>query len=80
MALSRGFRLYTIATVLVMVTFGAWSALEIPRVEAGLSTSWVGVKERIYWYAYQLWFIGLAVSLLRKRPECFVPDNPASVD
>lgn len=22
-------------------------------VEAGLPTPWVGVKERIYWYAYQ---------------------------
>jgi hypothetical protein len=76
MALSRRFRLYTIATVVLMVAFGAWSAMEIPQVEAGLITAWVGVKERIYWYAYQLWFIGLALTLLRerpswKRPACF---------
>jgi len=69
MALSRRFRLYTIATVVLMVAFGAWSAMEIPQVEAGLPTSWVGVKERIYWYAYQLWFIGLALTLLRERPS-----------
>jgi hypothetical membrane protein len=65
-ALGRRFRLYTIVTVVLMVAFGAWSAMEIPQVEAGLSTSLLGVKERIYWYAYQLWFIGLALTLLRE--------------
>jgi len=69
MALNRRFGLYTISTVVVMVAFGAWSAMEIPQVEAGLATSWVGAKERIYWYAYQLWFIGLALALLRERPS-----------
>ncbi|MDH4124473.1 MAG: DUF998 domain-containing protein [Gammaproteobacteria bacterium] len=48
-ALWRAFRLYTIATVAVMLIFGAWSATDIPRIEAGLSTPWVGVEERIYW-------------------------------
>jgi hypothetical membrane protein len=67
-ALGRHFRLYTIVTIVVMLAFGGWSAMEIPRVEAGLSTPWVGVKERIYWYAYQLWFIVLAVTLLRHGP------------
>ena len=69
MALGRRFRLYTIATVAVMLAFGAWSAMEIPEVEAGLATPWVGVKERIYWYAYQLWFIALALVLLRRGIE-----------
>lgn len=68
-ALGRPFRLYTIATVAVMLIFGAWSATDIPRIEAGLSTPWVGVKERIYWYAYQIWFISLALVLLRRRKE-----------
>ena len=67
-ALGRPFRLYTIVTIAVMLAFGGWSAMEVPRVEAGLSTPWVGVKERIYWYAYQLWFIVLAVTLLRHGP------------
>lgn len=67
LALGRRFRLYTIATVALMLAFGAWSAMEIPQVEAGLATPWIGVKERIYWYAYQLWFIGLALVLLRQR-------------
>lgn len=68
-ALGRSFRLYTIVTVVVMLGFGGWSAMDIPRVEAGLATPWVGVKERVYWYAYQLWFIGLALTLLRQRLE-----------
>jgi hypothetical protein len=67
--LERGFALYTIGTIAVMLVFGGWSAMEIGRVEAGLPTPWVGVKERIYWYSYQLWFIVLAVTLLRESRE-----------
>jgi hypothetical protein len=68
-ALSRRFALYTFATVGVMLAFGAWSAMEIPGVEAGMATPWVGVKERIFWYAYQLWFMGLALILLQERGD-----------
>lgn len=60
------FRLYTIVTVAVMLSFGAWSATEIPQVELGLPTPWIGVKERIFWYSYQVWFIVLAAVLLRE--------------
>ena len=65
-ALRKGFAIYTVATVAVMLLFGGWSAMEIPLVEAGLPTPWIGVKERIYWYSYQLWYIVLAVALLRE--------------
>lgn len=68
-ALGRRFAVYTAATVVVMLSFGGWSAMEIPRVAAGLSTPWVGVQERIYWYSYQLWFIVLAVRLLRETRD-----------
>jgi hypothetical protein len=60
------FRFYTIAMIVVALGFGAWSALEISRVEQGLATPWLGVKERIFWYAYQSWYIGLALRLLRE--------------
>jgi hypothetical protein len=69
MATGRRFALYTIVTVAVMLTFGAWSAMEIASVEAGAATPWIGVKERIYWYAYQLWFIGLGLTLFLERTE-----------
>ena len=65
-ALGRVFGLYTIGTVAVMLFFGIWSAMEIPQVEAGLPTPWIGVKERISWYSYQLWFLVLAGTLLRE--------------
>lgn len=41
--------------------------MEAPRIEAGLPTPWVGVRERIFWYAYQLWFLVLPVTLLREQ-------------
>lgn len=62
------FRVYTIVTIAVMLTFGAWSGMDAPRIEAGLATPWMGVKERIFWYAYQLWFAVLALTLLREPP------------
>jgi hypothetical protein len=58
------FRVYTIATIAVSVGFAWWSLSDAPLIEQGLATPWVGVKERIFWYAYQAWFVGLAVRLL----------------
>jgi hypothetical protein len=68
-ARGRKFAIYTVVTVAVMLLFGGWSAMEIPRVEAGLPTPWVGVKERIYWYSYQIWFVVLAILLRREVPD-----------
>jgi len=72
-ALGRAFALYTAATVVVMLAFGGWSTMDIPRVEAGLPTPWVGVRERIYWYSYQLWYIVLAIRLLREPTDAAAP-------
>jgi len=63
-AFGSGFQLYTVATIALVLAFGAWSALDAPRIEAGLATPWAGIKERIFWYAYQLWFAVLAFTLL----------------
>jgi hypothetical membrane protein len=63
------FRVYTILTVVLSVAFGAWAFSEVPRVEQGLETPWVGVKERIFWYGYQSWFIVLALTLLRQPTD-----------
>jgi len=65
-ALGRRFRLYTIATIVFALVFGAWSAMDIPRVGSGLATPWVGVKERLFWYGYQSWFIVLAFTILHQ--------------
>ncbi len=65
--LDRKFRLYTIFTIVLMLIFGAWSGMDSPLVVAGLPTPWLGVKERIMWYSYQLWFIVLSLRLLQQR-------------
>jgi multisubunit Na+/H+ antiporter MnhC subunit len=48
------FRLYSAATVLVTLTFGYLTALDVPRIEAGLPTRWLGVNERIMMASWQL--------------------------
>jgi hypothetical membrane protein len=65
--LGKGFRRYTIATIVVSLAFAAWSLAEAPRIEQGLPTPWVGVKERIFWYGYQSWYAVLALRLLRRQ-------------
>ena len=65
--LGRRFRVYTIATIVVILVFGAWSGMQAPQVEAGVATPWLGVVERIFWYSYHVWFAALGVHLLRDR-------------
>ena len=67
------FRLYSIATILVVFVFGVLAGFDGPRVSANLPTPWVGVTERISIFGYMLWMAVLAITLLR------VP-NPASSD
>lgn len=66
-ALGKRFRVYTLTTIALMLAFAAWSGMDASRIEAGLATPWVGVKERISWYAYELWFLMLALTLIRRR-------------
>jgi hypothetical membrane protein len=65
-ALGRRFGSYTVASLVLALGFGAWSAMEIPHVEQGVATPWLGVKERIFWYSYQSWYVVLALTLLRQ--------------
>jgi hypothetical protein len=64
-ALGKRFRLYSIATILLLVVGGVMTGLDIPRMEANLPTPWMGVWERINIYAYMLWVAVLAIVLLR---------------
>jgi hypothetical protein len=59
-------RRYSIGTLVVMLAFGAWTAMDGPRVAEGLPTPWIGVKERISVYSYQLWLMMLALFLVSK--------------
>ncbi|MGG6311829.1 DUF998 domain-containing protein [Paenibacillus macerans] len=61
----KGFRLYSLATLLVLILFGAWAGLDGPRITAQLPTPWLGIKERINIYASLLWILLLALKTLR---------------
>lgn len=65
-AFGNRFRLYSIATILILLAFGALTGLDGPRVATNLPTPWVGVWERINIYGFLLWVLVLAVTLLRK--------------
>jgi Protein of unknown function (DUF998) len=61
------FRLYSIATLVALVAFGALTGLESPRISANLPTPWIGVWERINIGVFLLWVVVLALALLRLR-------------
>jgi hypothetical protein len=65
--LGTRFRIYSIATVLVMLVFLLWTGMDGSRVVDDLPTPWLGVKERVWAYAYQLWLVMFAVALVRLR-------------
>jgi Protein of unknown function (DUF998) len=58
------FRLYSAATVLLTLAFGAWSGTYGADIANDLETPWAGVIERMSVYAYQLWFVVFATALL----------------
>jgi len=61
------FRLYSVATIMILALCGAWAFMDAPRIAANLPTPWVGVRERINIYGYMLWMAVLGIVLLRRR-------------
>jgi len=59
----KRFRLYSFATIVTVVVFGAWAGF-LARPMPG-PTPWLGLAERVNIYATMLWVAVLAVSLLR---------------
>jgi hypothetical protein len=66
-AFGKRFRLYSIGTMVIMVTFGVLTGLDGPRIAANLPTPWMGIWERISIGAFMLWVVVLAIALLRSR-------------
>lgn len=46
-AFGKGFRLYSVASIVVLLAFGALTFWEAPRLQANLLTPWIGLWERI---------------------------------
>jgi hypothetical protein len=63
----RWFRFYSIATIVTVITFGALTGLQVPQLEGGQSTPWMGFTERINIYTTMLWFAVLGIALLRPQ-------------
>jgi uncharacterized protein DUF998 len=70
-AFGSRFRLYSIATLMILFACGALTFLDGPRIAANLPTPWVGVWERINIGVFLLWVVVMATALLR------VPDSAA---
>jgi hypothetical protein len=64
-ALGKRFRIYSIATAVLLVALGMVTGTYAPAIEANLPTPWVGVWERIDIALFMAWVIVLATSLLR---------------
>lgn len=64
-AFGKRFRLYSIASIVVLLAFGALTFLEAPGVQANLPTPWIGLWERINITVFLLWVVVLATVLWR---------------
>lgn len=64
-ALGKGFRIYSILTLAVVLVFGAWTNSFVPLVAAGAPTPWLGVIERTMIGSFLLWVVVLAIKLMR---------------
>jgi hypothetical protein len=66
-ALGKRFRVYSIATMVLLVAFGAVAGVAGPRIQANLPTPGVGVWQRLNIAVWMLWLVVLTVVLLRGR-------------
>ncbi|HLK14412.1 MAG TPA: DUF998 domain-containing protein [Fimbriimonadaceae bacterium] len=65
-AFGTSFRLYSVATILVLFVFGGLTSADAPRLQANLPTPWIGVWERINIGSYLLWVAVFALLLMRR--------------
>ncbi|MBE3075015.1 MAG: DUF998 domain-containing protein [Actinobacteria bacterium] len=65
-AAGKGFRIYSIATILVLVAAGAVAGFLATQMTAqAASTPWAGIVERVNIYATMLWILMFSSVLLR---------------
>lgn len=64
-ALGMRFRVYSIATMVILAAAGMLTSRKAPGVSANLPTPWIGVWERVNIGIWLLWVVVLAIALLR---------------
>jgi len=65
--LGKGFRIFSVAIVLIFLVFGILTTKESLGIEANLPTPHVGIWERINIGAYMVWVIVFAIMLMRRN-------------
>ena len=80
-AFGKRFRLYSIASIVVLLAFGGLTFLEAPRLQTNLPTPWIGLWERINISVFLLWVVMLGAVLWRtETPQAQSPQiSPISV-
>jgi hypothetical membrane protein len=68
-ARGRGFRLYSIATILTILVAGTLTGMQAQAIREGQPTPWVGLIERSMVYGDLLWVLVLGVVLLQAERQ-----------
>ena len=70
-AFGKGFRVYSIATIIVFIVFGILTFTEAPNIDKNLPTPYIGLWERMNIAAFMIWLIVFSIDLLRleKKPS-----------
>lgn len=66
-AFRREFRIYSIASLVILCFFGVLTGIDGPKIAKNLATPWIGFWERILIAVFLLWVIVLAVILIRSK-------------
>lgn len=68
-AMGKVFRLYSVSTLVVLITAGIITGIDAPNIQKNLPTPWIGVWERINIASYMLWVIVFTMALLQKEKQ-----------
>ena len=66
-AFGKGFRIYSILTIVTTLVFGILAGMQTAQVGEGLPTPRLGVIERVSYYPPYLWVLVFSVFLMRAQ-------------
>lgn len=66
-AMGKGFRIYSVLTVMLFLVFGILTSIESAGINTGKPTPTIGIRERINMFIYMLWIAVFAALLLRRN-------------
>jgi hypothetical protein len=66
-AFGKRFRIYSLATMAVLLAFGGLAGTYAAQIQANLPTPWAGVWERINTTGFMAWMAVVATTILRGR-------------